>query len=365
MSESSWSGRVGSNEFAEIFQSAANGAKRAAHARALVSRARQLGMFEPSELAEKARQLWGSGGEKKLDASARQAAFQLSTGGIRALQQALESKDPLERLLILSKVSEYLGPDDSSASDDLQNAVLLLRQRHGDEILALSNSASSFAKVRETDNPAEQTADAASGLRSVYLDAGRMPGDAVISPQKLAQNLIDQCGESNFSSALEQLSAGVLADLRSSQPSRHALRVGVALTNAGAFTAVRIALGLAKELRGRLAGAGITLDKADPNVACKLLQESAGGCSGSRALCNAIFGEAIVAKATKSPVAMSIVRQVVQSTPDSWWPADKNGAKLKLLNDIDSLLSVLGDAGSSPQAEAASKLRAMLPTKPA
>lgn len=361
MSEPVWNGRVGNDEFAEIFQSAAQGAKRAAQSRQLQARAQRLGMFEPADLGNKAREVWGASGEKKLDASARNAAFQLSVGGATALKRVLQHMDPLERLLVLSKVSEYLGPGDTQAHNDLEMAVLQLKEHHDDEIIALKNSAAAFANLRETGPEENPSADSATGLRSVYLDAGRMPGDTVISPQKLARSLMEKCDESKFEAALDQLGAGVLADLRSPQPSRHALRVGVALTNAGALMTVRTAMGIAKDLRGRLASNGKDLEKSNPEIVCAMLDESAGGCSSSNALCNSLFGEGAASRALGSPSALTSVRQAVQATPDSWWPSDNKGSKLKLLDDIDSRISALGEYGKNPSVEVASRLRAKLP----
>jgi hypothetical protein len=295
-----------------------------------------------------------------LDALARNAAFQFGSGGAKALQQVLRQMDPLEQLLILSKVSEYLGGGDTPAHEDLETSVQRLTEKHGDEIVALKNSAMAFGKLRDVETDQSPSNDPVSGLRSVYLDAGRTPGDSVISPQKLAQSLLEMCDESRFEVALEQLAAGVLADLRSSQPSRHALRVGVALTNAGAFMAVRAALGIAKELRGRLASAGKSLEASDPAVACKLLQESSGGCSTFKALCNAIFGNSASAPVIGSTPILSAIRHVVESIPNSWWPADNNGAKFKLLAEIDSLLSGLGDSARNLSADVASLQREKL-----
>ena len=364
MSEPAWKGRAGVDEFAEIFQSAAQGVKRAAQSRQLQAKAQQLGIFEPADLGNKAREVWGAAGEKKLDASARNAAFQLSSGGATALKHALQQMDPLEKLLVLSKVSEYLGPGNSQAHDDLEMAVLQLKEHHDDEIIALKNSATAFASLRETGPEQAPSADSTTGLRSVYLDVGRTPGDSVVSPQKLAHSLLEKCDEGKFEAALDQLGAAVLADLRTPQPSRHALRVGVALTNAGAFTTVRTALGIAKELRGRLASTGKDLEKSNPEVVCALLDESAGGCSNSKALFSSLFGEGAATRALGSPSTLTSVRQAVQATPESWWPSDNKGAKLKLLDDIDSRVSVLGDSVRNPSAEIESRLRAKLP-KPA
>ena len=136
MNEQAWENRVG-QEHAHIFQSAAQSHLRSSKARELRSRAQRLGLIDPGHLAEKAFQLWGSNGENRLETLARQAAFRLSTGGISALQSSMHSRDPLERHLLLSKMAELLGQNDTRAHEGLEQSVSQLRQHHGDELLAL------------------------------------------------------------------------------------------------------------------------------------------------------------------------------------------------------------------------------------
>jgi hypothetical protein len=356
MNEQAWTNRVG-DEFNHIFQSAAQAQARAMHARQMRSRAHRLGLVDPGHLAEKATQLWGSNGGSRLENLARQAAFRLTTGGVTALQTVLHPRDPLERHLLLSKMSEYLGSDQSPAQQDLERSVQQLHQQHGDELLALNNSAAAFAQLNDASPAATATA---AGLRSIFLDAGRMPGDAVITATRLAKGLLEKFDGQTFESALRQLGEGVLADLRSPQPSRHAERVGVALTNAGAFMTVRMSLGVARDLKTRLASQGKMLPQSEPRIACTLLESAESGCADAPSFCGALFGTERASEASGNLEVLSSLRQTVQAMPNTWWTADSESSRFQLLEDLDVRMSVLGASGKSPEKDLASRLRERL-----
>ena len=359
MNEQAWSNRVG-EEYNQIFQSAAQATLRAGRAREMRSRSQRLGLVDPGHLADKASQLWGSDGANRLETLARQAAFRLTTGGVSALQASMHSRDPLERHLLYSKMAELLGEDDAAAQKGLEQSVLQLKHHHGDELLALSNTAETFSTLHDTQIHKEGDASAAEGLRRIYLDAGRMPGDSVITPLNLARGLLEKVEHSSFETALKKLGEGVLADLRSPQPSRHAERVGVALTNAGAFMTVRMALGISKDLRVRLSSQGTKLRQSDAQIACKLLESAEEGCASMVDLGGSIFGQDQAPAAMANANVLTSLRQAVTSMPTTWWAKDQEGARFQLLEDIDQRMSILKDPANDPAEQIAIRLRAQL-----
>ncbi len=361
-----WSSRVG-EEFSHIFQSAVQSHLRHARSREARSRSQRLGLVDPSHLAEKALQLWGSGGEERLEALARQALYRLTTGGSTSLNASLQPRDPLEQHLLLSKMAEHLGHDeDSPAHRELQLSLQQLQEHHGDELAALERGAPAFAKLHEaTAAPGlaqaaanDPAANPAAALRRIYLDAGRTEGDAVVSPNKLALGLLARFDADRFELALHQLGEGVLADLRSPLPSRHASRVAVALSNAGAFMNVRRALGISRELRLRLNAHSQDIEDSEGQLASKLLEVSEQGCASATGFADGVLGERRGGQCLSRPGSLSCLRHAVSCMPPAWWPESGHPARLQLLEDLDMRLHRLSDSGATPASGAESRLRA-------
>jgi hypothetical protein len=364
MNEQAWSNRVG-EEFSHVFQSAAQSHLRHARSREARSRAQRLGLVDPGHLAEKALLLWGAGGEERLDALARQALYRLTAGGSSSLNTSLQPRDPLERHLLLSKMAEHLGHEDSPAQRELALSVQQLHEQHGDELLALDNSAPAFAKLHpQAAAPEAATDDAAAGLRRVYLEAGRTVGDAVVSPNKLARGLLERFDADRFEPALRQLGEGVLADLRSSQPSRHAERVAVALANAGAFMNVRRALGISRELRLRLKASSQDVGASDAQLASKLLEASDEGCASAHAFAAGLLGAQAGEQCLGRSALLSCLRHAVTCMPAAWWPEAGLPARLQLLEDLDARLRRLSDSGATPASGIESRLRSAAAGQP-
>lgn len=360
-----WSNRVG-EEFSHIFQSAVQSHLRHARSREARSRSQRLGLVDPSHLAEKALQLWGSGGEERLEALARQALYRLTTGGSTSLNASLQPRDPLEQHLLLSKMAEHLGHDeDSPAHRELQLSLQQLQEHHGDELAALERGAPAFAKLHEAaavpgspraaNDPA---ASPAAALRRIYLDAGRTEGDAVVSPNKLALGLLARFDADRFELALRQLGEGVLADLRSPLPSRHASRVAVALSNAGAFMNVRRALGISRELRLRLNAHSQDIEDSEGQLASKLLEVSEQGCASATGFADGVLGEPRGGQCLSRHGSLSCLRHAVGCMPAAWWPESGGPARLQLLEDLDMRLRRLSDSGATPASGVESRLRA-------
>lgn len=363
VNEQAWSHRVG-EEFSHVFQSAAQSHLRHARSREARSRAQRLGLVDPGHLAEKALQLWGPGGEERLDALARQALYRLTAGGSSSLNASLQPRDPLERHLLLSKMAEHLGHEDSPAQRELALSVQQLHEHHGDELLALDNSAPAFAKLHPPAAAPEAEADAATSLRRLYLDAGRTAGDAVVSPNKLARGLLERFEADRFEPALRQLGQGVLADLRSQQPSRHAERVAVALANAGAFMNVRRALGIARELRLRLKALSQDVGGSEAQLASKLLEESDEGCASAHAFAASLLGAQAGDQCLGRSGPLSCLRHAVTCMPAAWWPEAGQPARLQLLEDLDARLRRLSDSGATPASGIESRLRSAAAGQP-
>lgn len=359
-----WSNRVG-EEYSHIFQSAVQSHLRHARSREARSRSQRLGLVDPSHLAEKALQLWGSGGDERLEALARQALYRLTTGGSTSLNASLQPRDPLEQHLLLSKMAEHLGHDeDSPAQRELRLSLQQLQEHHGDELAALERGAPAFAKLHEAAAPGsaqatnDPAANPAAALRRIYLDAGRTEGDAVVSPNKLALGLLARFDADRFEHALRQLGEGVLADLRSPLPSRHASRVAVALSNAGAFMNVRRALGISRELRLRLNAHSQDIEDSEGRLASKLLEVSEQGCASATGFADGLLGEPRGGQCLSRQGSLSCLRHAVGCMPAAWWPDSCGPARLQLLEDLDMRLRRLRDSGATPASGAESRLRA-------
>ncbi len=360
VNERAWSDRVG-DEFSQLFQSAAQSQSRAAMAREMRSRSQRLGLLDPSLLAEMAARLWGASGENKLDALARQAAFRLNSSGLAGLETSLSPRDPMERQLLLSKMAEHIGRNDAASERILQSAARNLQARHGDELKALHNSAPAFDVLHHMDAPDPSKAAGASELRSIFLDAGRTAGDAIISAPKLANQLLAKFDGPQFEVALMQLGEGVLADLRSMHPSQHAERVSAALTNSGAFMNVRKALALSRRMRAQMAAQGEAIENSDAFVATKFLEEADAGCSEASRLTRSLVGDEQAERMLAHGGALTCLRQSMSDMPLSWW--SDQPARLKLLDDLDDLTNALNRPDQTLAFSIQKRLRADLPVQ--
>ncbi len=329
-----WTDRVGS-EYSQLFQEAAQAQSRAMTARNTLSRSQRSGMLDPSQLTNLSTQLWGAQGEAKLDALARQALFRMNASGLAGLEACLYPRDPLERMMLLSRMSELIGREDSASQRMLQTAGRDLQDRHGDEIKALENSTGAFDVMHHTDAAGANKAAGATDLRLIYLNAGRTAGDAILSAPKLATQLLAKFDGAQFELALMQLGEGVLADLRSACPSRHSERVSAALTNSNVFTNIRTALGLSRKMRTRMASLGEEVEATDPYLATKLLEEADRGCAEAHQLARSLVGDSQADRMLQNRDALTCLRQSGFEIPMPWW--SDPAARLKLLADLDKL----------------------------
>jgi hypothetical protein len=323
------------DEFSQLFKSTAM-----SHQNAIKSRHRpakgQQDLIDPKELADRAKQLWGADGDKKLDALARDATFKLQNGGRSALNQALQNRDPLERLLLLSKMSELIG-DDASARQDLEHVTKNLYIHHGDEIKSLSRTVTPFAQL------AKIAADAPQELRSLYLEAGRSTGDAVVSALKLAKGLLKKFDTKHFETALRQMNEGVLVELRKSNPTRNATRASIALTNSSAFMTVRKSLSMARELRTRWASKGLRASATDGELACALLEECENGANEPNQMLSNLLGEQDGETVMDDPHLLMDLHHTVNNTPLSWWPESLEGSRFQVLEKMSARIDALNE----------------------
>ncbi len=321
------------DEFSELFKSSAT-----THQNVLKSRHRstleQQGFIDQKELPDRVSQLWGSAGEKKLDTLARDATFKLRHGGRSALNQALQKRNPLERLLLLSKMSALIDPQDTASRQDLELALKNLYTQHSDEIKTLERKATPFAKLTTT--PPQES-------DLINLEAHRTTGDAVISAIKLAKGLLKKFDPQNFETALHQFNTSVLVELRKSNATRHTTRASVALTNSSAFMTVRKALFMAKELRERLAAKGLRTNATDAQLASALLEEcEAGACEPSQMLGN-LLGEQDGQTVMDNPHLLMDMQYTVNNTPLSWWPESLETSRFQLLEKISTHIEALNE----------------------
>jgi hypothetical protein len=308
--------------------------------------------MNPGQLKGKATELWGDQGEEKLATLAREGLFKLRGSGQQnsyspeALQSSLKERSPYERFLILSKMSSVLAPGTSPERTNLEEAVAQLHEHHGDEVIAAERAAPAFAKLDEVSETGSQD------LHALYLNAGRTTGDAVVTARKLAEGLMAKFGAKNFDTALQQITRTVSSELIQMQPTRHATRVQVAMTNSAAFDTVRKAAGLvglkrSNGLRQMLAADGLKTEKTDGEVAVGLLQQCEQGTNDPHQFAQALFGEEsrIVLDSSK---LLRHLRKCINETPPSWWPPKLENTRFQLLKSINSRLEVLGNSGKQP-----------------
>lgn len=358
LNERAWADKVGS-EYSQLFQEAAQAQSRAMTARNTLSRSQRSGMMDPSQLAQLSTQLWGAQGENKLDALARQALFRMSTSGLAGLEACLHPRDPLERMMLLSKMSELMGGGDSASQQMLQTVTRDLQDRHGDEIKALKNSADSFDVMHHTNAAGAKDDAGATALRSIYLSAGRTTGDAILSAPKLATQLLAKFDGAQFELALMQLGEGVLADLRSAHPSRHSERVSAALTNSNVFVSIRTALRLSQKMRSRLASLGEEVETTDPFMATKFLEEADRGCAEANQLARSLVGDSQAERMLQNRETLACLREIGLEIPLPWWP--DLAPRLKLLADLDKLAESFNRPDHGPGFLSQQRLQKALP----
>jgi hypothetical protein len=336
-------------EHSELFKSAENSQKQNFKNRAQ-QRDAKPGLLSPSELKDKARQLWGEQGEAKLAQLAERAIHTLKDGGASALLAMRRGLDPLEQSLLLSKMLEQMGEGESPAHKDVEDAALQVHLKHGAEIKRLAASGTPMAQLEET--PPTQ-AQEMRGLRSA---AARSTGDAVLSAVKLIPLLLEKFGAKDFEASLRRMGeSSVTPDLKKSHPTRDSTRVRIAMTNGAVLNTVRKAFKKISSLRPRLAAHGLRLKPDDdPMVAGRLLEECSRGVNNPGHLASSLFGADNGQSIMDNPRLLKALRYLVDSTPENWWPQDKKGnapERLQVLEKTSERILRLEDSGVSPLTE--------------
>lgn len=307
-----------------------------------------------------ARQLWGTQGQEVLTRRIRELRAHLRVAGPQALDALIAGDDPLTRLALLQGLLEQLGGD-HAARGHVQQSIDRLQAEEGDAIQALMNAAPAFVDEPGESGAAEGTRTAASrapttdpseeaaALRRSYaalVGPRQRRQDRPLGALQLAQNLLREVGAEGFERGLERLARGATRDLDSPRPSRAAVRIRVAMTDASAFKTVRSLLAQVSRCGVRLQERIPAIELPGGRAAAEILRLADQGINDVQTWATALAGAEQATTLLDTPAALRDLRGFVSELPALLWGSAADAGRLKTLVALDQHAIALAEQHS-------------------